>query len=136
MKQPGVYQIKPNTLVFELILQAGGALDEAALNQLDLSQKLVSNQKINIPFTQAQNVTPTKAPSRSISMTSTINTFINVNEASASQLCALPGIGSKTALAIIQYRQQKGPFRTAKDLLNIKGLGEKKIAKFKDKLRF
>ena len=136
VKQPGVYQIAPNTVLFEMLQQAGGALKQAALNQLDLSRVLASNQKIHVPFAHTQLLVANTAPSRAVLASNTANTRVNINHATASQLCELPGIGTKTAAAIIAYRQQKGPFKTAKDLLNIKGLGEKKVAKFKNKLRF
>ena len=44
---------------------------------------------------------------------------------------ALSGIGLKKAEAIVKYRTEKGLFKTAEDLTNVKGIGEKTIAKNK-----
>ncbi|MBT8362066.1 MAG: helix-hairpin-helix domain-containing protein, partial [Deltaproteobacteria bacterium] len=42
-----------------------------------------------------------------------------------------PGIGPRTAERIGEYRKVNGPFRTAEDLLNIKGIGPKVLQKLK-----
>ena len=52
---------------------------------------------------------------------------VNANKAGAEQLAALPGIGEVTAKAILDFRQMNGPFRNAEDLLQVKGIGEKKV---------
>ena len=48
---------------------------------------------------------------------------ININQAEAWLLDALPGIGPDRAQAIVDYRNQNGPFRRIEDLLNIGGIG-------------
>lgn len=53
---------------------------------------------------------------------------ININTASADELQQLNGVGPSTANAIVQYREQNGAFANVDDLVNIKGLGEKKVA--------
>jgi len=51
---------------------------------------------------------------------------VNVNPADASTLAAeLDGIGPAKAAAIVEYRQQYGPFRSADDLLKVQGIGER-----------
>jgi competence protein ComEA len=51
---------------------------------------------------------------------------VNVNTADASTLAAeLDGIGPAKAAAIVEYRQQNGPFRSADDLLKVQGIGER-----------
>jgi len=51
---------------------------------------------------------------------------VNVNTASAAELQTLPGIGPKTAEAIIARREAFGPFARTNELLNVKGIGAKK----------
>ncbi|MEE8318841.1 MAG: ComEA family DNA-binding protein [Dehalococcoidales bacterium] len=48
---------------------------------------------------------------------------ININQAEAWLLEALPGIGKTRAKAMIDYRQQYGPFRHTSDLINVEGIG-------------
>lgn len=54
---------------------------------------------------------------------------INLNLATKSQLMNLPGIGEKTAAAIIQYREKVGKFRKLEELKKVKGIGDKKFEK-------
>lgn len=57
---------------------------------------------------------------------------LNLNSASIEQLAGLPGIGEKTAGNIYAYRIRVGKIKSLDELLNIKGIGEKKISKLKD----
>ena len=61
-----------------------------------------------------------------VAMTETI---VNINTASVEQLMALPGIGRSKANAIITYRETQGPFTSIDDLVNVKGIGNKMLAK-------
>jgi len=53
---------------------------------------------------------------------------VNVNTAGMEQLMDIPGIGSAKAKAIMEYRQQK-PFGSTAELTNVKGIGERLLAK-------
>lgn len=59
---------------------------------------------------------------------------INVNTATAEQLMMLPGIGEKTAKAILSYRNANGPFKTIEDVAKVRGLSKKKIDKIRQNL--
>jgi len=56
---------------------------------------------------------------------------ININSADISKLMLLPGIGEKTAEAIIYYRKKHIKFSSLKEILNVKGIGIKKLNKIK-----
>jgi len=57
---------------------------------------------------------------------------VNVNTADAKAISeALSGVGQKKAEAIVKYREEKGLFKTAEDLVNVPGIGEKTIEKNK-----
>jgi competence protein ComEA len=60
--------------------------------------------------------------------------IVNLNTASAKDLETLPGIGAKTALRIVDYRQKNGPFKKIEDLMNVQGIGEKSFLKLKPQL--
>jgi competence protein ComEA len=57
---------------------------------------------------------------------------IDINRAEPWLLDALPGIGEVTAQAIVDYRDENGPFRTIEDLLKVKGIGEGTLDKIRD----
>jgi len=59
-------------------------------------------------------------------------TPVNINTADAKTISeALTGIGLKKAEAIVKYREEKGLFKTAEDLDNVKGIGKKTVEKNK-----
>jgi len=49
-------------------------------------------------------------------------------------LDSLPGIGPAKAQAIVDYRDQNGPFRTIDDLLNVPGIGPKILETIRDQI--
>jgi competence protein ComEA len=57
---------------------------------------------------------------------------VNLNTADAAELTTLPGVGPKTAAAILAYRQEHGTFQRVEDLLEIRGIGEKKLGRMRD----
>lgn len=61
---------------------------------------------------------------------------ININTADKETLTQLPGVGPKTADAILKYRKANGKFKSPNDLLNVKGIGEKTLKKMKPLLKF
>jgi comEA protein len=59
---------------------------------------------------------------------------INLNSATVEQLQSLPGIGPVTAKSIVDYRTKAGKFNRLEEIINVKGIGEKKFQKIKDRL--
>ncbi|QJR81755.1 ComEA family DNA-binding protein [Alteromonas pelagimontana] len=59
---------------------------------------------------------------------------INLNTASVEELMTLPGIGKSKANAIIAYRDEVGEFLEVEQLTQVKGIGEKMLAKVRDKI--
>ena len=96
---PGSYPLKSGDTVADLIQAAGGTTDNADLSKLEL--------RILIP-----GAGEAPEPQR-----------IDINRAEAWLLEALPGIGEAKARAIIDYRQQNGPFRTTNELTKVAGIG-------------
>jgi competence protein ComEA len=60
---------------------------------------------------------------------------VSINSANAALLIQLPGVGEKTADAIIKYRKSNGKFRSIDDLKNVKGIGDKKLSRMKKYLK-
>lgn len=53
--------------------------------------------------------------------------IVNINDADLDELMTLPNVGETLAKRIIDYREKYGSFKTEEDLLNVEGLGEKKL---------
>ena len=58
--------------------------------------------------------------------------FININSTNLDELRRLPGVGAKLAERIIAYRSVHGAFSFSEELMQVKGIGEKKFEQFKD----
>lgn len=55
---------------------------------------------------------------------------ININTADASAIAdGLVGVGMSKAEAIVAYRKEHGPFKSAEQLADVKGIGEKLVLK-------
>lgn len=115
VKNPGVYKIKKETRLKDLIDEAGGLLDDAKTSNLNLARKLKDEEKITIKSYLDKDEEDSK---------------ININTASKDMLTSIPGVGSKMADKIIKYRQEH-PFNSIEDLLNITGIGKKKFEEIK-----
>lgn len=59
---------------------------------------------------------------------------IHLNQATAEQLQALPGVGPALSERIVSYRDEHGPFSSVDQLVAVKGVGQAKLARFKDRL--
>ena len=60
---------------------------------------------------------------------------ININQAGAEELTAIPGIGPKMAGRIVDYRKLNGDFQNIDDMIKVKGIGEKKMEKMRGWVR-
>lgn len=95
------------------------------VNYLVLSGLLLSS----CAFMPAQAATDTMAKKV---MSQAIVTKIDINKANAEQLTALPGVGIKKAGEIVKYRELNGNFKSINELVNVKGIGVKMVAKIID----
>lgn len=58
---------------------------------------------------------------------------VDINTADAAQLeKVLVGIGASKAQAIVEYRKANGPFKSADELVNVKGIGLKTVERNRD----
>lgn len=60
---------------------------------------------------------------------------IDLNTATLCELDSLPGIGLAMAKRILEFRRKNGLFRRVEDLMNVRGIGERKFLKIKDKIK-
>lgn len=61
---------------------------------------------------------------------------LDLNTATAEELEALPGIGPTLAGRIVEWRQAHGAFRSAEDVMSVRGIGEATYAQIEPYIRF
>jgi len=132
---PGVYELEDDTRVFDVIEAAGGLLKTADRRKINLAKKIVDEEYIYIPNENDENAAFQNMNSISTITNSNENrSLININKASAGELKALSGVGDVLANRIIEYRSEKGVFKSVEDLKNVSGIGDKKFSEIKDKV--
>lgn len=60
---------------------------------------------------------------------------LNINTATAEELERLPGIGRKTAEAIVEYRTENGAFRRVEHIMQIRGMSERRFIEIRHLLK-
>ena len=120
--------------MIDIIEKAGGLLDSADKNNINFAMKVVDEMVLYIPAIGEQNPIDgwCQRLSGSLQEGSTADGKINLNSATESELQTLPGIGPSKALAILEYRETNGSFKTIEDLMEISGIGEKTFEKLKE----
>ena len=74
----------------------------------------------------------TAAPDQTSASAETASGLVNLNTADKEELMTLTGIGEARAEAILQYREDYGPFAHIEEIMNISGIKEKAFEKIKD----
>ena len=123
----GVYSLQQGARVKDAIELAGGFLSDANKNAINLAQLLTDEMLLYIPFIDES--------SEMIQMQPVDDGKVNLNTATSADLQTLPGIGPSKALAIIEYRETNGAFKTIDDLKKVAGIGEKTYEKLKENIK-
>ena len=77
-------------------------------------------------------VTAAAVPPLSLMTEPTAPSIININTSTVEEIQVLPGIGPLLAQRIVEYREENGPFETNGELMNVSGIGEKKLEEIWD----
>lgn len=125
--RPGVYSFFRKADVAEVICEAGG-LTESACVPADMVRTVPENGSLLTVGTDPGATTVTLMDPR--------KRFLHyvpfsVNHASAEELVLIPGIGEKTALAIVSYRDRHGPFTRLQSLREVPGIGRHTFERMK-----
>ena len=133
VQDPGVYPLRPGDRLVDALDAAGGAIEGADLNRVNLALRVQDEGYYYIPQegeTPPQVATDTSAPAPGARPVD--GGLVNLNTASADVLSTLPGIGPGRAQAIVSYRQQNGPFASIEEITAVTGIGSGTYEKIRD----
>ncbi len=133
VERPGVYQVPRDSRLVEVIAAAGGLLESAEINELNLAEKVIDGQQINIPGS-GEIPTPQLVIGGSgllFTPTPPAGGLININTADSALLQTVNGIGPTIAARIITYREENGPFERVDDLTKVAGIGAETMEKIR-----
>lgn len=132
VKHPDVYALKPDARVNDVVKQAGGFLEKADKNGVNLAQKVSDGEQIYIPKIGEQTEQRIGSSIQEEAVSSQSDQKIDLNLATKEQLMTLTGIGEAKADAILNYRQEHGKFQTIEELKEIRGIKDGVFQKIKE----
>ncbi len=134
---PGVHEVPAGARVVDAISAAGGMLPGADAARINLAAPVADGERIYIPLVGEEPPPAVVgggggAPGGSSGAPAGP---LDLNQADAAALEALPGIGPATAAAILQHREEIGRFTSVEQLLDVRGIGEAKLEQLRPLVR-
>ena len=150
---PGIYTLKSNSRVIDVIEMSGGLTENADTSVINLSKKITDEMVIIIySKSEVKDFEKTKETEKIVQekcikkdenalkndacITDSVKTSgkVSINTATKEELMTLTGIGDSTAEDIIKYREENGLFKTIEDIKNVSGIGDSLFAKIKENI--
>ncbi len=150
---PGIYTLKSNSRVIDVIEMSGGLTENADTSVINLSKKITDEMVIIIySKSEVKDFEKTKEKEKTVQekcikkdenslkndacITDSVKTSgkVSINSATKEELMTLTGIGEAKAEDIIKYREENGPFKTIEDIKNVSGIGDSLFAKIKENI--
>lgn len=138
---PGVYEFDRQSRIIDAVNAAGGFLDSAAPEYINLAAVLQDGSRIVIPtieqakeLEKAGNGLQIQEEPAGEKIETAADARININTADETMLCSLTGIGASRARDIITYREEHGQFKRIEEIMNVTGIKEGSYAKIKDRI--
>jgi competence protein ComEA len=125
VQNPGVYQLELGSRVQQAVDRAGGLLENANSDNINLAGFLQDGQRIYI------SLIGETTKSEILIDPGSQGKLIDLNTADIAELITLPGIGDDRAAAIIAYRNQIGGFKSIEQIQDIEGIGTATFEKLK-----
>lgn len=132
---PGVVELPEGSRTDDALRAAGGFLDNAARDYVNLAARAEDGQMLYFPT--KEEAAELKEAQKILQQAETEEAagIVNINTADKEQLCTLPGVGESRAADIIAYREKSGGFKRIEEIMNVPGIKEGAYEKLKAKIR-
>lgn len=136
VNRPGVVQLAEGARAKDAVDACGGFLPTADTNGVNLAQKLKDGMQVTVPEKSPQGTAVQGAAggAQAGAAKSLPEGMVNINTADEKELDKLPGIGPAMAKRIVEYRTENGAFQSPEEIKRVKGIGDAKYEKMKDKI--
>ncbi len=121
-------EIKEYEKLTETKKQEEKICNDKIINDACISNSNNTNTTNNANNTTKNDATDTKTDDSNKTLK------ININTATKEELMTLKNVGESKALAIIEYRNKNGLFKTIDDLKNVSGIGDKLFESLKENI--
>ncbi len=137
---PGLYELAEGERVAKAIELAGNLTAEADTTAINLARVATDGEHLHIPKvgeTASGSETSTSSgntnSSGSSNSGSSVDSCINLNSASASELEELDGIGPTLASRIVEFREENGAFTSVEQVDAVSGIGPSLVQRISKK---
>lgn len=135
VRRPGIVRLAVGARVVDALTAAGGALPGVDLTPLNLARRLVDGEQVLVGVAAASAAAPGGGTAGTAAGAGGAGGQLDLNAATVEQLEALPGVGPVLAQRIADWRTEHGRFSTVDELREVSGIGAKKFADLKDRVR-
>ncbi len=131
VRKPGLVTLPAGARVADAVTAAGGVRAGAGIGGLNLARRLTDGEQIVVgaPAVSGPAAVPLSDP------VSGPAPVLDLNAASPTELETLPGVGEVLARRIVEFRQLHAGFRSVDQLRQVSGIGDRKFAELRDKVR-
>ncbi|MEO3809992.1 ComEA family DNA-binding protein [Sphaerisporangium sp. B11E5] len=131
VRKPGLVTLPLGSRVADAVTAAGGFRTGVTPTGLNLARRLIDGEQIIVGAKAGTAAPPPAVPDPAATTTEPLD----LNTATTGQLETLPGVGEVLATRIIEYRQTHGGFRSVDQLREVTGIGERKYADLRTRVR-
>lgn len=130
VKKPGLVTLTEGQRVADAVNAAGGVIETADIDRINMAAFLEDGMQVRVP----ERVGGFSDGVQSAVSGKNAEGKINLNTAGEKELQELPGIGPAMSARIIEYRETNGAFQSIEDVKKVRGIGNAKFEKMKDKV--
>ena len=130
VKKPGLVTLTEGQRVADAVNAVGGVIETADIDRINMAALLEDGMQVRVPM----RIVDAEGRSKSAGIGKNAEGQINLNTATEKELQELPGIGSAISARIVEYREEHGDFQNIEDVKQVRGIGNAKFEKLKDKV--